>query len=896
MENLFVRMLKLIQKSKAAKGCFLAAALAGVCVAEGIASATPSITLFQSPTTAKSQGEATKPQGDEKPQSEAETASPSPPRGSGAVVPGPPAKQSQQRQSEGQQPAKPPQGQQRPPTRPPTPRDQPQAPAGGVTPDQQDQKPAQRPPSGRRGRQGPLSLKFDEQPIRDVVEIVMEELGFSYVIDPQVTGTVSINMRGGVPREQVFPILEQLLQMNGFAIVRQAENFYAIVPLAASPKLPQKMLLNPGLLEKPQPEEGKKEKEAKEKPQGEQKKEGQGQSAPPSQPPAGGAAARAALPGAPPAPLTPQQQQQPQPPEQIPHSLLSPESAQIEGEEGVITYIIPLNFIPTSEFLKMAQVYMSDGATVVDFAPSNILMITDFRRNIQQVLNLVDLLDTRYFDINDIALIPIRYNNAADVAEDLGKIFAPNDTAAGVRIVAIERINAILAVTHGPNVLMEVRKWIDKLDSTSSGSNVKTYIYEVENNTADQIATILEQLYQDGFGLPSSAGGQDARQDTQQGQQQPPRRQQQAGFVPESQAERRRGVGGIGGQQPGSLGPSLSQRPDAASGIRAVVSGNVKIIVNEFNNSLIIQATEADYQYLLNTIRQLDVLPRQVVIEAEIYSVLLTDDLSFGVMAFLEGFVNPDTGAPTGPFPATTASSSSGTLTAVTRRMVGNTRQLRVMLQAMSAKTDVKILDAPRIMTMDGIQATINIGAEVPVQTSSFSDPLQGSTGFVNQVSFRPTGTTLLIVPRVSASGIVNLELSLEVSTSSSAGTDETNLTPTINRSFVETTLICRDGQSVAIGGIISENNTLNKNRLPIVGDIPVIGALFGSTRKEFSRTELIFLITPSVVKGLPTAVELTLEFQRALRGSYDFIRKKQGERKELIEGRKAEELKPPGN
>ncbi|MEE8586232.1 MAG: hypothetical protein V3T83_15415, partial [Acidobacteriota bacterium] len=658
--------------------------------------------------------------------------------------------------------------------------------------------------------------------------------------------------------------------------------FYAIVPLAASPKLPQKILLSPGLLERSQ-QEAEQGKEEKEKPEGEEKKKKQGQNgavqgqAPPAEPPAGGAASRAALPGAPPTPFTPQQQQQQQQGQAL-QSLQSPESAQLEAEEGVITYIIPLNFVPTSDFLKMAQVYMSDGATVVDFAPSNILMITDFRRNIQQVLNLVDLLDTRYFDINDIALIPIRFNNAADIAEDLGKIFAPNDTAAGVRIVAIERLNAILVVTHGPGVLLEVRKWIDKLDSTSGGSNVKTYIYQVENNTADQIATILEQLYQDGFGLPSSAVGQDTRQDTQQGQQQPPSGQQQARFAPETQAERRRGAGGLG-----TLGPSLNQRPDAASGIRAVVSGNVKIIVNEFNNSLIIQSTQADYQYLLSTIRQLDTLPRQVVIEAEIYSILLNDQLEYGVMAFLEGREDA-------AFPATTASSSGGIFSAVTRRVVGNSRQLRIQIQALSAKTEVKILDAPRIMTMDGIQASINIGAEVPVQTSSFSDPLQGSTGFVNQISYRPTGSTLLILPRVSASGIVYMELSLEVSSSSGS------LTPTFTRSYVETTLICRDGESVAIGGFMNESNSLSKNRLPILGSIPIIGALFGTTSKVRMRTELIFLITPHVVHRLPTAVELTLEFQRALRSSYDFIQKKQRERKELIDRRKAEELKPPGD
>ncbi|MEE8587311.1 MAG: hypothetical protein V3T83_20925, partial [Acidobacteriota bacterium] len=215
----------MIQESRAAKGCFLAAVLVGVCIGEAIAEAAPAIVLYQKPSTTKPQGETTKPQGEEKPQGESSTANPSQPRGGGSVVPGPPAGQSRQRPPEGQKPGNPPQEQGQPSGRPTSAQQQPQTPPSNVVPAQQAPRPAQRPPSTRRGRQGPLSLKFDDSSIRDVIEIVMEELGYSYIIDPQVTGSVSINMRGGVPRDQVFPILEQLLQMNGFGIVRQAEGF-----------------------------------------------------------------------------------------------------------------------------------------------------------------------------------------------------------------------------------------------------------------------------------------------------------------------------------------------------------------------------------------------------------------------------------------------------------------------------------------------------------------------------------------------------------------------------------------------------------------------------------------------------------------------------------------------
>jgi type II secretory pathway component GspD/PulD (secretin) len=107
--------------------------------------------------------------------------------------------------------------------------------------------------------------------------------------------------------------------------------------------------------------------------------------------------------------------------------------------------------------LQMAQVFLTPGATVVDFQPGNILLITDHRNNVKQVLELVELLDTNYFKFNRVELIPIRFHQAAAVAEDLGKIFSSGEGAAGVRIVAIERLNSLLVVTRAGQVFEEVK-------------------------------------------------------------------------------------------------------------------------------------------------------------------------------------------------------------------------------------------------------------------------------------------------------------------------------------------------------------------------------------------------------------------------------------------------------
>jgi len=706
-----------------------------------------------------------------------------------------------------------------------------------------------------------IKLNFSDAPIDRVVRSIMQELGYSYVIDPEVQGNVNIFTVREIPRDRLFEVLEQLLKMNGQAIVEQ-EDFFVILPIGKSPTVPHGVLMEP-------PRQRNVD-------QGSDKDEAESSSSEDNSPETEVAAPSSEDEAAEPGPKIVTEGKK--------------ESFGLGQEKGVITYIIPLHYIPSDQMLQMAQAFISSGATVVDFAPANMLLLTDYSKNVKQVLNLVEMLDTQYFDLNTVDLVPIRYNQAVDVAEDLGKIFAPGEEAAGVRIVAIERLNSILVVTKAPEVFQEVSKWITKLDTPSSTSNMKTYVYQVENNTAVQIAQILAELYQDGSGLPSSATGdtdeaalqqqgrlaQDARTSSQRSAF------RQDGFVDESRMDTR-GVGGNLAMR--ELGPALSK--DSRSQIRAIVAGNVRIVVNEFNNSLIIQGTEADIQFILETVEQLDTLPRQVVIEARIYAVELRDELSFGVAWFLQQRGTQTGPATTGSISAQTAEQSGGIFSATTKAIIGSERELVATVNALRSKTNVEILDAPRVMALDGTPASINVGSEVPVTTASYGNPLQsGTTNFINTIQFRPTGTTLLIVPRISASGIVTMDVVIEVSNASGPA-----LTPTIDRTYAQTSFIVQDGQTVGIAGLMTDSLSLGRNRVPVVGDIPILGALFGTTEKNIRRRELVIFITPSVVRSLPTAAELTVDFRRALRYSYDFIKAQEEKDREATEQHKREEF-----
>ena len=695
-------------------------------------------------------------------------------------------------------------------------------------------------PPAPAGSSAGLVFQFNNVPLTTVIDTVMRELGHSYIIDPGVTGTASIYTMGEIPREKVFEVLAQLLQMNGMGIVKQ-EDMYIILPLGQTTKIPQELIVNPETPSIPAQEETLPPAEEQLSPE-----PGSVQS-PPSGQPAQEASSEA---------------------QPVVSTLSSPQQEEldpIEGEKGVVTYVISLHYIPSAEMVTMITPFVSNGANVINYASANLLIITDFLANIQQVLKLVELLDTQYFDRMTVDLIPVRYNLVGDIAADLAQIFTPGGSVAGVRIVVIERLNSLLVVTHSAAVFQEVQRWVEKLDALSTDTNIKTFVYLVENNIAGNIADILGQLYQDGFGFASLQEGQAQGAQPQQPVRPPREPALSSAF---------RG---------GKLGPSLQGRPLSAQlGTRSVGGANLKIIVNDFNNSLIIQATEADYQLLLQTIKQLDILPRQVLIEAKLYSVELQDDLSFGVTAFLEAREGIGGPATVGQI------SSGGALSVATRAMIGGSRQLEAAIIALRSRTNVELLEAPRILAMDGIQASINVGAEVPVTTASFGDPLQAGsqTNFINSIQFRPTGVTLLILPRISASGIVTMDIAIEVS--SAVGS---TLTPTINTNSVTTSFMVRDGQTVAIAGIISDSTSFARDRVPILGSIPILGALFGQTTRTRRRAELIFFITPHVIYTLPTATELTRDFQRSLQQAYGFIEKTKAERNELIQKRRDQEL-----
>ena len=488
-----------------------------------------------------------------------------------------------------------------------------------------------------------------------------------------------------------------------------------------------------------------------------------------------------------------------------------------------VIQVVRMKFVSASEISQLLTPYLSEGANIVVHDAGNILLISERRGNLRKLLEIVDVFDTNVFEGERVRLFPVENNLAADLVQDLVTIFAGyalSDNRGGIRFVAIERMNSVLVVSPNAAVFGEVEKWLDRLDQPLRTTGVRNFVYRVRNAKAIEIQSVLNQLYGTAVQLSSIY--------------QTP-------------------TGALGAEPAPGGG-------EQAGGTAFVPTGNVKIIADETNNALVIQATPQEYAIIEDTIEQLDVLARQVLIDAQIYEVVLDDSLAFGLSATLQ---NRGTLQPA----QTTASfvGSPPSLTAQTFAFIGRSRELFMFLNASENRSRVRTLSAPSVLVSDNKTAQFTVGTDVPVPVSSSASGVQapgGGTLFAQTIQRRSTGVIMTVTPQINDSGNVTLVISQEVSQVGAVGP----LGPIIGQSAVTSTVVVRDGQTIVLGGFIRESNDVVRNRIPLLGRIPGLGVLFGSTSKTQNRTELVILITPHVIRSFEEADQATEELRDKLR------------------------------
>ena len=298
-------------------------------------------------------------------------------------------------------------------------------------------------------------------------------------------------------------------------------------------------------------------------------------------------------------------------------------------------------------------------------------------------------------------------------------------------------------------------------------------------------------------------------------------------------------------------------------------SGNPRIVPNPFDNTLLVQGTPQQWEQIRHLLDQLDVSPRQVLIDAKIYEVDLTGDFAYGV----ESTLQQKTSASRQLLGAVDA---TGNLTLTSGLLVGQSRQLLATLTATENRTKSKVLSAPSVIATDSIPASITVGSSVPTLSSEAVSPgitVGGTSQFTNTISNTSTGIGLNILARVNPSGVVTMVINQDVTAPipnplSSSGAAGANInSPSFSQRNVSTQVTVEDGDTIAIGGIMLDNSTETTSGIPFLDRIPYLGAAFGQKTRTNQRTELIIFLTPRVIYDTTQISDATEELKQKVKG-----------------------------
>ena len=505
-------------------------------------------------------------------------------------------------------------------------------------------------------------------------------------------------------------------------------------------------------------------------------------------------------------------------------------------DDQIVIQIIRMRFVGAVEMARLLTPYLSEGANIVIHESGNILLLSERRSNLRKLLDLIDIFDTKVFEGDRVRLLPVKNNFARDLVGDLKSVFAGyglSEAGGAIRFLSMDRTNSILVIAGNQSIFPEVERWLERLDQPLPSAGFRNYVYKVKNTKATDLEGVLRNLYAPVQRTGIATTGQPPV---------PPPSQQVAPPLPF---------------------PATSPAPASTDVLSGAALTSIKIIADPITNSLIVQATPQEWAEIERTLQQLDILPRQVLIDAQIYEVTLSDSLNLSLSAILQNrgtLINPQT----------TASFDGGppALIGQTFAFVGRTRALVAFLNASENRSRVRTLSAPSVLVKDNFAADFTVGADVPVPTSSaVAAGVQsgGNSVFTQTIAFRSVGVLMRVRPQINEGGTLTLDISQEVS-DAQPNTTDTIAAPVIGRSAVTSTIVVQDNETVAISGFVRENRELDRSRLPLLGRIPGVGVLFGNTSNTSARTELIVLITPHVVRTRQEAESATEELKNKLR------------------------------
>ncbi len=527
---------------------------------------------------------------------------------------------------------------------------------------------------------------------------------------------------------------------------------------------------------------------------------------------------------------------------------------------GFSVQIVPLRYVGVREMLRLIEPFAKDAQAVRPDELRNLLVLSGTERELKNLMDTIDMFDIDWMAGMSAGLFTLKNSDVKTVMTELEKVLGDRNLSplTGIlRIVPIERMNALLVITPQPAYLEEAKKWVERLDRTSeTGGGLQFYVYNLQNTRAERLAPLMQQAFTGRVTQQAAGAAPTVAPGTPAGTIVNP---------PTFQAQPAVPVANPGGAAPGAAAAAVAAgRAAGAAGDGTGIVRNLQVVADKDNNTLLIIATPAEFAVIEAALKKLDVPQRQVLIEVTIAEVTLTDQLQFGVEWLFKG------GAPSGrgagglilPPVSSTGGSSGGFNPGVPAAAgvgLGIARGFSYIIQnaafpgGISAVLNLldqygsaKVVANPHIAALDNQKATIKAGNRIPVNQQTL---VGGTTNAVTTTSqYIDTGVLLQVTPHINAGGLVTLDVQAEVSNPGTPA--NVGDAPPINTRSVQTYVGVQSGQTMVMGGLIGETRSNDSEGLPWISRIPIIGGLFGNQTLKNNRTELVLFITPRLVEN----------------------------------------------
>lgn len=675
----------------------------------------------------------------------------------------------------------------------------------------------------------PVSFRFEEAPVAEVVRTVMGDiLKVDYVMHPPLQGTVTLATRAPIPPDQAVFLLESALQANGLALVRDARGTFhagradALKNVAGSIR--------------------------------------QFSGSNPSIPPGYGAV------------------------------------------------IIPLQYIGAGEMASILRPMVAPEAIVRVDTVRNLLVMMGTRTQAEGWMDLVNTFDVDLLKGMSVGVFPLKHATVKEVEAALrlvsgggsagsasplpgsalpGTATATTSPAAvaaagsatlgesnpffgALRIMPIERINSILVVTPRAAYLDEARRWIDRLDKPSDGgAEPQLFIYPVQNGNARHLAGVLGGL----FG--GSSGGTAATANNGIAPGLGSTTGNSFGQAGGGTTFGNTSMGGLGNSRTG-LASALTSGGAGSGGLNSLnrtntpaatnqaaataMLGTIRVVADDLNNSILVWGTRSEFNKIEATLKRLDLPLTQVLIDASIIEVTLDDSLQYGLQWTFSGDARNGYSGRGALGGALSTAATSGFSYALSN----GSGTLKATLSALASKSLLKMISNPSLMVLDNHTATIAVGDQVPVSTSTITS--ETTTVTSSTIQYKDTGVNLSVTPSVNAGNIVAMQIDQTVTDAGETVKDANNQLKFLQRQ-ISSKVAVRSGESIVLGGLIKDNKSTSKEGVPLLKDIPLVGGLFAQNKSSGGRTELLVIITPRVVRTDVDIREVSEDLRERLKG-----------------------------